>query len=142
MNMNSYKKLGKSLVIILSLYVVGFNVFADKIYSCKSASGKMVFQDKPCSKTSEQISSKTINSKNSSAATINKAICRKSIENIHKYLVPEMVKLLTSEKREELVQKNIAQCMKEHTENDYEEILCFSRANSTHAASLCVSAPK
>ena len=140
--MNSYKQWSKSLVTVLLFYIVGFNLHAGEIYSCKSSNGKMVFQDKPCTKTSKQVSLKTINSKSSSGATINEAICRKSIENIHKYLLPEIVKVLSTQKREELVKKNIDQCMKEHTEEDYQEILCFSRAHSIQTASLCVRPPK
>jgi hypothetical protein len=136
----------KKLITLITLtscaLTINFNLSAQKIYSCKNASGKMVFQDKPCTKTTEQLSAKTINPKTSSAATINDAICRKSIENVHKYLMPKLVEKLSAKEREKLMLKNIKQCMQQHSEKDYQEILCFGRANSTRAAADCVKGSK
>jgi len=101
----------------------------------------MVFQDSPCAENEKQVSSKTINPAHSSAGTINRAICEKSIGNIHKYLMPKMINLLSIEERKKLMSENIAKCMKGHTEKDYQEILCLSRANSNEAVTLCIKAP-
>jgi Domain of unknown function (DUF4124) len=136
------KKLSNILTVVLLLELVTLNVYASKIYSCKNTAGKMVFQDSPCEENSQQIKSRKIDAKKSSGATINRAICRKSIQNIHKYLLPKLVEKLSADEVEKLVSKNIEQCIKQHTEKDYQEILCYSRANSAATAGLCARPPE
>ena len=109
---------------------------AGNFYSCKDQSGKMIFQDSPCSKSDKEISSKTMDYKKNNTRIIDENVCRKSILNVHKYLMPEIVNLLTTTKRQKLVNDGIKECLKNRKTN-FREYMCLSKARSAVAITNC-----
>lgn len=124
-------------VLSVTLYLAVTSVIhAGNFYSCKDQSGKMIFQDSPCSKGDKQVATKTMDYKKNNAEKIDKNVCRKSILNVHKYLMPEIVKLLTPAKRQSLVNDGIRECLKNRKTN-FREYICLSKARSAVAIANC-----
>lgn len=130
-----------SMFSLLFLSFASLDIVA-KVYTCKDSSGKTKFQDSPCSSGDNTLSSKTLNSRMKSNAGIGnikmtKALCAKGVENVYKYVMPEVMAQLNEAENAKVLEKGMQECMKGSTAEHYQSVLCLSVATSASAIVAC-----
>lgn len=129
------------MLFLFFLGSVSLDVTA-KIYTCKDPSGKTKFQDSPCSSDDSTLSSKILNDRMKSDTgkgdiKMTKAMCEKGIENLYKYVMPEIMAQLNETEKAKVTDKGMQECMKGSTVKHYQSVLCLSVAASASAITAC-----